>query len=132
MKRNNSIGRVVTSFSHAMRGIRWVLQSEPNFRIHVLATTAVVVLGFSLSVKVGEWIALALAAGMVLMAETMNTAMEYLADALHPEDHPKIGKAKDAAAGAVMISAIVAASIGLIVFTPKLWKLLQTIPAQNG
>ena len=57
------------------------------------------------------------------MSEIMNTAIEYLADALHPEHHPEIGKAKDAAAAAVLISSLAASVVGAIVFIPKLWNL---------
>jgi len=123
MRREKPKPKIVESFGHAFRGIRWVLSSEPNFRIHLAGVVAVVIFGFVLSVSRGEWLALILASGIVLISEILNTAVEYLADALHPEHHPKIGKAKDAAAAAVLISSLAALVVGVIVFIPKLWNL---------
>lgn len=81
-------------------------------------------LGFSLKINSLEWIAVILCAGLVLSLELVNTAIEYLADTLHPERAKGIGLAKDAAAGAVFIAALAAACVGVIVFLPKLWLLL--------
>jgi diacylglycerol kinase len=82
-----------------------------------------VALGFFLSLSMGEWIALVLCIALVLVAELLNTAIEYLCDALHPDLHPEIGRAKDVAAGAVLIAALAAMTVGAILFLPKLWDL---------
>jgi diacylglycerol kinase (ATP) len=65
-----------------------------------------------------------LAIAIVWTAEALNTALEYLTDLASPDYHPLAGRAKDVAAGAVLISALGAAAIGLIVFGPHLLKLL--------
>jgi len=132
MRRKNPIRQIIQSFGHAVRGICWVLQSEPNFRIHFAATVFVIGLGLFFPLSAGEWIALALVSAMVLMTEVMNTAIEYLADALHPGRHPEIGKAKDAAAGAVMIAALAAVVVGLVIFLPKLWNLYLSTTTPHG
>jgi diacylglycerol kinase (ATP) len=57
----------------------------------------------------------------------MNTALEVLADAVAPDPHPLVGRAKDAAAGAVLVAALGAAAIGLLVLGPRLWALLRSV-----
>jgi diacylglycerol kinase len=116
--------RLFVSFVDAWRGLRSVFRSEWNFRVHLAALVAVVVTGFLLRISAGEWIAIALCSALVLTAETINTALEYLADAVHPEADAGIGRAKDASAGAVLIAALAAAVVGTIVFLPKIWDLL--------
>jgi diacylglycerol kinase len=81
---------------------------------------AVVALGLWLDLSRGDWCWLVVAIAMVLAAECMNTALESLADAALPEPHPLVGRAKDAAAGAVLCAALGAAGIGLLVLGPPL------------
>ncbi|MEX2579885.1 MAG: diacylglycerol kinase family protein [Verrucomicrobiales bacterium] len=119
--------RLIKSFLHAGRGLRSVFVTEGNFRIHLAALVCVVVLGFAFRLSGLEWAAVLLAAAGVLTAETLNTAVEYLADALRPERDPKIGRAKDAASGAVLVAAVAAVVVGAIVFCPKLWQLISTL-----
>lgn len=108
-----------SSFRYAARGIR-LLTAEPNARIHLALTATVVVLGIGLGVSASEWGLLLLAIGLVLAAEGFNTALEALADSIHPERDPRIARAKDLAAGAVLIAAISAAGVGLLVLGPPL------------
>ena len=108
------------SFGHAFRGLGYLLCSQPHARLHALATVAVAGLGFALKISRGEGLALVLAVGLVWMAEAVNTALESLADAVHPDHHPLVGRAKDVAAAAVLVSAIAAAVVGLWIFIPRL------------
>jgi diacylglycerol kinase len=124
MKERNGNVRVIQSFADAGRGIASVFRTERNFRIHFVLLTLAILSGFWLGLSAVEWIALLLCAAGVLMAEVFNTALEYLADAVHPEMDPGIGRAKDASAGAVLIAALAAAIVGAILFLPKLWDLL--------
>lgn len=112
--------RRVRSFACAGRGLWWLLASQPNARIHAVAVAVVVALGLWLDLAPGEWCAVLLAIGLVGATEAFNTALEVLADHLHPEQHPNVGRVKDLAAGAVLAAAIAAALIGAIVFGPKL------------
>lgn len=125
MSLSSSHHRWIKSFVFAWRGIRSVCATELNFRIHLGISIFIVVSGFAFGVSLAQWTALVLAAGLVLTAEALNTAIEYLADALHPEQDPKIALAKDAAAAGVLIAAIAAAVVGAIVFLPEIWELLQ-------
>ncbi len=118
-----SLGRYrgLQSFVDAGRGIRTVFRTEWNFRIHFGIFALVTVAGFLFGINPGEWLAIMLSAALVLMAEVFNTALEYLADAVHPESDRGVGMAKDAAAGGVLIAAVAAALVGAIVFLPRLW-----------
>ncbi|NLT70217.1 MAG: diacylglycerol kinase family protein [Verrucomicrobiaceae bacterium] len=113
--------RGIQSFVDAGRGVRTVLRTEWNCRIHFAIFALTVAAGFFFRLSGGEWLAILLSAGLVLMAEVFNTAFEYLADAVHPEADPGVGMAKDAAAGGVLIAAVAAALVGAIVFLPKVW-----------
>lgn len=80
----------------------------------------VIAAGFIFSISRMEWCAVVLCIGGVLMAEAVNSAIEALADKVSPERDPLIGRAKDIAAGAVLLFVIAAVVVGLIVFIPKL------------
>jgi diacylglycerol kinase len=108
------------SFAHALRGLGYLVRTQPHARLHLIATTGVIVAGMVLEVSRGEWLLLVLAIGLVWMAEALNTALEALADAVHPEHHPLVGRAKDVAAAGVLLSAMAAAIVGLWIFLPRL------------
>lgn len=101
-----------------------LLRTQCNARIHAVATAAVVAAGILLDVSRIDWCLLALAAGLVWMAEAMNTAVESLADAVSTADHPMLGRAKNVAAGGVLIATIAAAAVGLLVLLPKIANIL--------
>ena len=114
-----SPARRLESFRYAGRGLL-VLCAEPNAAIHALATLLVLTLGFVLEVSRVDWLALVFAIGLVFTAEALNTGLELLADAAVPEPHPLVGKAKDVAAAAVLLSAATAVAVASLVFAPKL------------
>lgn len=108
------------SFVYAGRGIRTMLVSQHNAWLHAIAAVGVVALGVALRVSRFEWLALILAIVSVWTAEAINTAFEFLCDVASPEFHPLVEKAKDVAAGAVLICALGAAVTGGLVFGPPL------------
>ena len=97
-----------------------MIQSQHNAWIHALATALVISAGIFFHITRGEWNWIILAIMAVWTAEALNTAFEFLADATNPTFHPLIGKAKDVAAGAVLIAAIGSVAIGLLVFGPHI------------
>lgn len=109
----------------AARGIWLGLREEPNLRIQGLI--AVAALALSLWLGTGTALVL-LCCGLVLASELLNTALERLADAVRPEPHPLVGAAKDAAAGAVVISAVTAVLVGLVSLGPALLERLGRMP----
>ena len=118
-----SIKARLRSFVYAFRGILSMVREEHNFRIHGVAMLVVIAAGFWLQVSRADWLWLVLAIGLVLAAETFNSALERLVDLRQPEQDPNAGKIKDLAAGAVLLSAITAAIIGVLVFWPYIEKL---------
>ncbi len=105
-----------------------MLASQRNARVHGLATIAVVLAGFLCSLTRWEWCVVVLAIAAVWSAEAFNTAIEALADAVSPREDPAIGKAKDIAAGAVLLAALGAAAAGLIIFGSRLVFFFSRIP----
>lgn len=113
------------SFACALRGIAVLLRTQTNARIHLLATVLVVAAGFVFRISRGEWVPLAFAIGIVWIAEAVNTAIEALADRITQENDDAIRRAKDVAAGAVLLAAITAAIIGLLILGPHAWAFVR-------
>lgn len=107
----------IQAFGYAFSGIRSLLR-EPHFRFHSFAFLLVTTSAWYFGVTNTEWTILLLTSALVLALEGLNSGIENLADALHPETHPLIKKCKDVSAGAVLLAAILAAAIGIIIFTP--------------
>jgi undecaprenol kinase len=108
------------SLSFAFRGFKWAL-SERNFKIQLVIAVLVFVFAFLLKVSRVEWYILIVCVALVLSFEMINTALERLSDSITTAYHPLIKEAKDLAAGAVLVFALGAATIGLVIFIPKLW-----------
>ena len=108
------------SFLHALSGIAVAAKGERNMRIHLFAAAVAIALGAWLGLDKGEWVAIVLCCAIVISLECMNTAVEAAVDLASPEIHPLAKKAKDCAAGAVLVSAVGAAVVGCIIFAPKL------------
>ncbi len=119
-KKNFSIIARARSFKHAFRGIGIMLRTQHNAWVHMVAAIVAIVLGFKFDISYAEWSVLVLAMGFVLASEAFNTAMEIDIDLTSPEYHPYAKATKDVAAGAVLISVVVASVIGLIIFLPKI------------
>ncbi len=84
--------------------------------MHLLASVLVVVLGGVVGLDRWSWVAVVLAMGLVWMAEALNTAVEVLADVVTLEEHPGIRRAKDLAAGGVLLASVAAGVVGVVVF----------------
>lgn len=115
----------IRSFGYALKGIRAVFGKEANMNIHLTMTALVVFCGFLFSISTTEWLICIICFGVVIGLEMMNSAIENLVDLVSPEKNKLAGKAKDIAAGAVLVAAICAAIVGLIIFVPKGWVVIQ-------
>ena len=113
------------SVRYALDGLGFVLRNEHNARIHIAAGGVVFSLGFLLHIKSNDWMVLVIAIMSVWFAETINTAFEHLCDVVSPEQNQSVGKAKDIAAGAVLITAIGAAIIGTLTLAPYVTEALS-------
>lgn len=110
---------VAESFRHAFDGIFTGL-GERNMKIHCTVAVLVVVFGVLLRISVTEWCLCLILFGLIMGLELVNTAVEAVVDLVTEDYHPLAKKAKDTAAGAVLIAAIMAAAAGLIIFIPRL------------
>lgn len=116
------------SFSDAFRGVWDCLKSERNMRVHGVACVYVLFFASQLELTRGELACLVLAIGGVTGAEAMNTALEKLCDFTQKNWNPRIRVVKDVAAGAVLLSALAAALVGIVVmWRPRLWEVLGGI-----
>ena len=107
------------SFGYAFQGIFTCIRKERNMKIHCMVAALVVIAGLILGLSVTEWCICLGLFGMVMALELVNTAVEAVVDLVTEERHPLAKIAKDTAAGAVLIAAIMAAIVGLIIFVPK-------------
>ena len=103
------------AFHHRLRfalaGIHHALSAERSFQIHIVATAAIIVALLILRPPAVWWALVALSVGAVLAAELFNTALEILADHLHPDQHPQIKRVKDCAAAAVLVTSLAALGV---------------------
>ena len=104
----------------AVHGIKFMLRSEPNARIHLAATIGVIIAGIVSDLSVARWLALVFAISIVWITEAVNTALEKLCDYASGKEYSTAIKAiKDVAAGAVFIAALCSILTGILVFTIK-------------
>lgn len=115
----------VRSIRCALKGVRVMIASQQNAWIHAAATAAVAAAGLYFGLDRAEWCWVILAVISVWTAEALNTAFEFLTDVASPAFHPLAAKAKDVAAGAVLITAVGSIAIGLLVFGPHLLEELR-------
>ncbi len=110
------ISSLLRSFRCAFSGIGWALRTQRNLRIHALATVAVVALGLWTGIASWEWCAILGCISLVWAAELLNSALEVLCDRITTEPDEHIRRAKDAAAGAVLVCAILSVVVAALVF----------------
>ncbi len=109
------------SFKYAFEGIGEALKTEQNLKIHFFIMIVVITAGLVFKINAMEWIACIILFGLVISLELINTAIETTVDIAMPEKNEKAKLAKDVAAGAVLMSAIMAIVVGLIIFLPKIF-----------
>jgi diacylglycerol kinase len=115
------------SIRYALDGIKYILETQQNARIHLLFTLAVFILGFLLGITRMEWIALALTVGLVWVAELFNTAVEVMVDWISPEKHIAAKICKDISAGSVLVTAFISILVGILIFGSPLWNWVSGI-----
>ena len=119
-----SLGRTLRSFGFAVAGIGYLVRTQPNFRVHLLATVAVIAVAVAVGAPPVEIAVLLLAIGLVLLGEACNSALEAVVDLASPAIHPLAKVAKDVAAAGVLLAACIAATVGLVLLGPRLLALL--------
>ncbi|MFB9055566.1 diacylglycerol kinase [Mariniflexile ostreae] len=111
----------IKSVGFAFKGAVLLLKTEASIKIQFTIGLLMTVAGFYYQISNAEWMIQLLAIGLVMSIEGLNTAIEEVANFIHPEQHVKIGLIKDLAAGAVFIASIFAMVIGGIIYLPKIF-----------
>lgn len=112
--------KLKNSFKYAIEGIESAFKTEQNLKIHFIVMAIVIVLGILLKINYIEWAICFLLFGFVITAELLNTAIEVTVDLAMPQKNDKAKLAKDIAAGAVLVSSIIAILVGIVIFVPKI------------
>lgn len=112
--------KLINSFKYAFKGIGSSIKSERNMKIHISLMLLVIISGMLLNISMWEWIICFILFGLVISLEMVNTAIEIVVDIVCPTFDQHAGRAKDIAAGAVLVNAITAAIVGLFIFLPKI------------
>ena len=115
----SAAGRLVRSFRFACQGVKTLVATQRNIRIHLVLAAAAVGAGVWFRLSKDEWLWVLLGIVIVLMAEAFNSAIEFLCDRISPDFHPLVKKAKDTAAAGVLMAAMLAVAIGIGIFGPR-------------
>lgn len=116
--------KILKSFKYAFEGIKTGIKEEQNIKIHITIMVLVIIFGILFKISKAEWIICIILFSLVISMELINTAIENTVDLITKEKNEQAKIAKDVAAGAVLISAIASAIIGLIIFIPKILAIL--------
>lgn len=111
------------SFRYALKGLSFMVRTQANARIHLVASLLVTAGAWYFEFSPGEWALVILCMTLVWCAEAFNTSLESLTDLVSPDEHPLAGKAKDLAAAAVLLTAIGSLIIGILLFLPRVAEL---------
>ena len=116
---SNFVLNRIKAVKYAAKGFWILITSENSIIAQIIIAITVSIIGFIMQISATEWLFQIFAIALVLVAESLNTAIEKIADFIHPEYHKKIGHIKDISAGAAFFAAIFAVIIGLIIYIPK-------------
>ncbi len=117
--------KLINSFKCAIQGIIQAMKTERNVKIHITIMILVIISGIVFKIAKQEWITCIILFGLVISLELVNSAIETTVDIAMPEISEKAKNAKDIAAGAVLVSAISSAIIGLTIFIPKIIEFIK-------
>jgi len=109
------------SFKYAIEGILKTIKDERNIKIHILAVIIVIIMGILYDISKIEWIICIILFGLVISSEIINTSIERTVDLITKEENKLAKQAKDAAAGAVLVNAIISVIIAGIIWIPKIF-----------
>ena len=124
LPQKTGLAKFIAGFGFAFSGLWHAVRTQVNMKVHISFAVIAIVLGIVLHISAVEFAVIFLAIAGVLVAEMFNTVMELCVDLASPDYHPLAKTAKDVAAGAVLLSAIMAIIIALFIFGPHLWALI--------
>ena len=118
--KNTFLGKRIRGGGYALKGALLLLRHEASIQVQFVISILVCIAGWYFDITRTEWMFQFVAIGMVMSAEGLNSAIEAMADFVHPDFHNKIGHIKDIAAGAVFIAALIAIVIAGFIYIPYL------------
>jgi diacylglycerol kinase len=124
-----SVRAKLLAIRYAWQGIDYMLRTQVNAWIQIAIALVVTAAGVAFGLTPLEWVACVLGMAAVWAAEALNTAIEAVVDLASPGRHPLAGRAKDVAAGAVLVTVGAAGLVALLVFGPHLWRLTLRLTA---
>lgn len=119
--RDSFLAKRLRGGGYAIKGAWILIKTEPSIQVQVVISILVTVAGFYFDITKTEWMFQIFAIGLVLSTEGLNSAIEGIADFIHPDFHSKIGYIKDVAAGAVLFAALIAVIIAGFIYLPYLF-----------
>lgn len=119
--RDSFLGKRIRGSGYAMKGAWLLIRNEASIQVQFILALVVTLMGFYFEITTTEWLFQITAIGLVMASEGLNSAVEALADFVHPDFHSKIGHIKDVAAGGVFFAAIFASIVGLLIYLPYLF-----------
>lgn len=119
--------KLLQSILYTIVGLRIAIKSERSMKFHLAFTVFILIAGWFFYISIIEWMMVCICIGMVISLELLNTAIEKLVDVVSKERRPELGKIKDIAGAAVLVGAVVAAIVGILIFLPKLFFLINTL-----
>lgn len=125
LPRRSGLAKFIAGFGFAFSGLWYAIRTQVNMKVHLALAILALALGIALRISAVEFALVFVAIGVVMVAEMFNTVIEMCVDLASPSYHPLAKIAKDVAAGAVLLSAIMAIIIALFVFGPHLLALLH-------
>ena len=120
-KKESFLVNRVKSVGYAFRGALLLVKTEASIKIQFFIALIMTAVGFYFNISTTEWLIQIIAIGLVMSIEGLNTAIETMADFIHPERHHKIGFIKDVAAGSVFFASIAAIIVAFIIYIPKMF-----------
>lgn len=120
-KKDSFLVNRLKSVRYAYNGAIYLCKTEPSIKIQLFIAVIVTIAGFYYEISSTEWLFQVAMIGLVMSIEGVNTAIEYIADFVHPELNASIGRIKDIAAGAVFIASIAAVIVAIIIYYPKIF-----------
>ena len=120
-KKDSFLMSRIKSIGYAFKGAYLLVTTEASLKVQFFIGVIMTFAGFYFKLSTTEWIIQILTIAIIMALEGINTAIEEIADFIHPEYHKKIGLIKDLAAGAVFIFAVAASIVGCIIYFPKIF-----------
>ncbi|WP_340201953.1 diacylglycerol kinase [Ascidiimonas sp. W6] len=117
----NFISKRIKSIGYAFKGILLLVTTEASIKVQLLIAVLVTIAGFYFKISATEWMLQTITIALIVSIEGLNTAVEKIADFIHPDFNNKIGFIKDIAAGAVFVSAFAAVIVGCLIYLPKIF-----------